>query len=704
MECSVWTKRRRINAKVQDHLRLLEILQSDASSNEDVVAFETDSNRFENPNEQLMSHTACDTMESQVDGNLNEELDCHAERDQDEERDKGSDSEERDQDSDSEEMWQTSDSEERDQESDNETKTDIVEGSNPCSELRGKLADWAAKRNISHSALSELLTILKQCGLDLPKDPRTLLSTLKNCEVKAMGDGSYYYFGIANAISSELSRESPPVVDTLTLRVNIDGLSLSKSSKNELWPILAKIKEIPTSEVFIIGLYAGKSKPPSVEEYLKDFVQDLKLVTSEGLDYNGKHYNVALPDAFICDAPARAFLKGIKGHSGYSSCERCVVHGVYLNSKVVFPDLNEPLRTDLTFERRCDEEHHQSVSPLQELGIGMVSSFVLDYMHLVCLGNVRRVISLWILGPLKCRLSSSTITAISSHLESIREYIPRNFSRKPRSLREFKQWKATEFRQFLLYTGPVVLKGRLPARLYKNFMLLSIAMRILLSPALCSDYCDYADKLLKCYVQNFAKLYGPEQVVYNTHSLIHLADDARRFGALDSVSCFPFENHLGTLSKLVRRPQGPVQQLVRRVGERNRPFSREERKNGPQGPHLCGPTLPHVMARKQYKKYRLNGQMISCSHGSNSYSVDGKVAVLKNIIEVSTGDIYAVCQFFEKQECFYRYPLDSSLVGISMVSKLSEELRGVAMTDLTEKLVLLPVQEGNVAFIQLHDL
>ena len=94
-------------------------------------------------------------------------------------------------------------------------------------------------------------------------------------------------------------------------------------------------------------------------------------------------------------------------------------------------------------------------------------------------------------------------------------------------------------------------------------MVLSVAMRILLSPGQCSTYQDYADKLLKCYMENCAKTYGPEQVVCNVHSLIHLADDAQRFGALDSVSCFPFENHLGTLGKLVRRPQGPVQQLVR---------------------------------------------------------------------------------------------------------------------------------------------
>uniref|UniRef100_A0A3B4XDC6 Uncharacterized protein n=1 Tax=Seriola lalandi dorsalis TaxID=1841481 RepID=A0A3B4XDC6_SERLL len=127
--------------------------------------------------------------------------------------------------------------------------------------------------------------------------------------------------------------ESYPSTNTLTLRVNIDGVPLVRSSKMELWPIFAKIKELPKSNVIIIGLYAGPTKPNSVEDYLNDFIQALKVITNEGLHYNGKHYNIALPDAFICDAPARAFLKCTKGHSGYNSCERCTKHGIRMDYK-----------------------------------------------------------------------------------------------------------------------------------------------------------------------------------------------------------------------------------------------------------------------------------------------------------------------------------------------------------------------------------
>ncbi len=678
---SRWTKRRRVKMKVQEHLKFLE----DCHNDEDIVPTNMD---FIASEEELASHGNNNSNDRQICGHHSEEL--------------GSQS---DEESHSEVVSKHSFEATNDQ-TDSES---TVDKSDPCSfsDITRKLGDWAVNHNISHSALSELLHLLVQCGLELPKDPRTLLSTSTTYEIKDIGNGCYCHIGVSNLIISALSQEAHSSVDTITLRINIDGIPLSGSSKQELWPILAKIKELPRANVGVIGLFAGPTKPQSVHEYLKDFIEELKLLMRDGLEYNERHYNVALPDAFICDAPARAYLKCIKGHTGYSGCERCTEYGVHLGT-VVFPELTAPLRTDLTFDQQLDSEHHHNdiVSPLQELGITMVSSFVLDYMHLVCLGHVRRIVHLWTKGPLSSRLSASTINMISDHLESIRANLPQNFSRKPRSLREYRNWKATEYRQFLLYTGPVVLKGRLPTRLYKNFMLLSVAMRILLSPALCSEHCEYADKLLKCYVTNFGQIYGSEQLVYNTHSLIHLADDARNFGALDNVSCFPFENHLGTMKRLVRRPQGAVQQLVRRLSEKQRSLSLKsgkERANKPLQPHFSGPTLPDVPVRMQYMKYRHEGNIISRREGSNCFNVKGKVAVVRNIVELVSGGMYAVCQFYEKEGSFYNYPIESTCVGIRTVTQLSHQLHGVSVTDLTERLILLPLQDGAVAFVQLHN-
>ncbi|KAG7521915.1 hypothetical protein JOB18_009487 [Solea senegalensis] len=216
----------------------------------------------------------------------------------------------------------------------------------PHSDAKRKLAEWAANCQVSHSALSELLAILLELGLDVPKDPRTLLGTVKNCEVKEMGQGSYYHFRLASAILSELkmTNEHDLTTDTLTICVNVDGLPLSRSSNIQLWPILGQIVELPKAKVFIIGVYAGPCKPESVNNYIHDFIEDLKAITTTGVMLSGKQYNIALPDPFICDTPARAFLKCIKGHGGYSSCERCTQYGIYVDSRVVFPDMDSSLR------------------------------------------------------------------------------------------------------------------------------------------------------------------------------------------------------------------------------------------------------------------------------------------------------------------------------------------------------------------------
>lgn len=154
-----------------------------------------------------------------------------------------------------------------------------------------------------------------------------------------------------------------------------------------------------------------------------------------------------------------------------------------------------------------DSDHHVDISPLKELNVGFVSQFVLDYMHLVCLGIVRKIIYLWMKGPLSSRISAQSLSVVSVSLSDLRHSLPREFARKPRSLSEFNMWKATEFRQFLLYTGPVVLHGKIPNLQYKNFMLLSVAIRMVLSDSLCSSYCDYVEMLIEYFVKDFAGIY-----------------------------------------------------------------------------------------------------------------------------------------------------------------------------------------------------
>lgn len=115
----------------------------------------------------------------------------------------------------------------------------------------------------------------------------------------------------------------------------------------------------------------------------------------------------------------------------------------------------------------------------------MIRQIPVDYMHCICLGCVRRLLWLLTKGPKGIRLSDNLIEKLSKNLISMGEFITTEFARKPRSVLDIDRWKATESRQFLLYTGPVVFKEIIPSSKYLHFLSLSVAIRILLDEKLC---------------------------------------------------------------------------------------------------------------------------------------------------------------------------------------------------------------------------
>ena len=58
--------------------------------------------------------------------------------------------------------------------------------------------------------------------------------------------------------------------------------------------------------------------------------------------------------------------------------------------------------------------------------------------------------------------------------------MPSEFSRQPRSIKDLDHWKAIKFRQFLLYTGPIVLQDIISDNAYEHFLALSITLTVLL--------------------------------------------------------------------------------------------------------------------------------------------------------------------------------------------------------------------------------
>lgn len=99
-------------------------------------------------------------------------------------------------------------------------------------------------------------------------------------------------------------------------------------------------------------------------------------------------------------------------------------------------------------------------------------------------------------GNKNISLSKEYINSVSRNLIAIKSCITSEFARKSRALCDIDKWKATEFRQFLLYTGVVIMKLVLAPICYNHFLSLSITIRILMESELCVTFNSYANSLL----------------------------------------------------------------------------------------------------------------------------------------------------------------------------------------------------------------
>lgn len=81
-----------------------------------------------------------------------------------------------------------------------------------------------------------------------------------------------------------------------------------------------------------------------------------------GFTYAKQKFNVFI-NCMICDAPAKAFLKCIKGHTGFYGCDKCEKEGMWIDHRMVFTNENARIHTDETFLMRTNKDHHLSDSP-----------------------------------------------------------------------------------------------------------------------------------------------------------------------------------------------------------------------------------------------------------------------------------------------------------------------------------------------------
>jgi len=109
-------------------------------------------------------------------------------------------------------------------------------------------------------------------------------------------------------------------------------------------------------------------------------------------------------------------------------------------------------------------------------------------------------------------LSPNKITLLTKNLLGIKSFITKEFARRPQGVEFLQRWKATELRQLLLYTAPVVLYNVLHPQVYSHILTLHVALRIISSKYLLVAYANYAHELLEHFVDTFKILYGKQYI------------------------------------------------------------------------------------------------------------------------------------------------------------------------------------------------
>ncbi|XP_052890163.1 uncharacterized protein LOC128298448 [Anopheles moucheti] len=228
---------------------------------------------------------------------------------------------------------------------------------------------WALVNNETHWSINMVLQLFRRAGVRVPRSAGTLLRTKRHAssEIAELGGGHYWYNGFEKTLLSYFRYDAPPV-EQFTLTLSVDGLPLHRSGAMQFWPILFAVDELPAAPVMTAAIYCGLTKPTSIEMYLRPAINELNGLLRNGMLLNGKHITVKVR-AIVADTPARAFVKGVAGHTGYWSCQKCTVRGTYNRQghTMVFPYERAPKRTDQSFRDNVPAGHRKGDTPLLEL-------------------------------------------------------------------------------------------------------------------------------------------------------------------------------------------------------------------------------------------------------------------------------------------------------------------------------------------------
>jgi hypothetical protein len=607
----------------------------------------------------------------------------------------------------------------------------------------------------------------------IPINPDRLLAKAPiKVQTRFMGTGKYKHFGVRNGLRFLLRGLNYKKIKVRVLKtfLYVDGVRKFKCGKKkmEFWILLLRVGNVRglEREVVPVGAFYG-SKKPSAKELLRMTIEEFKKLRARGFEWDDRYDaperegEIPAKDQktrvvlhrVISDAPARQYLKAVKGHAGYHACEHCEQKGEWKEGiGMIYDDTIKPgvrLRTGESFRQRRDKKHHLTVTVAtgegnkkRKLDIGcifeeledadIIDLLPLDPMHLCDLGVGKRW--MWYLTGKK-RLPKSKsknvirgdkLTAVNERYSTFAAHTPSEFPRQPDALNV--DGKATDFKKFILYTGVALLKGDVLDGVMDSLQLLQYSLRVLSDPQLASEneWLDRADGCLKTFVTHTKNIFTEHFLSYSAHSLLHLTDQVRKNGALDTFSAYISENQFRHMMAGIRQPKLPMEQMI---NSELRRIAREE-KNWPGGGREKQKARQGVRLLKEIKVGGDHDQLQSSFRGCacDSFVLFGNDR--DGVVELKIGErqeFYRCLRFrklvhidgsvdgrdciiiarrmrVDMQSELYEYPFPASGLGIR-VTQVGAMTRGgkvqFRLSDVNRKVYRMPMKDGRFALVPL---
>ena len=168
----------------------------------------------------------------------------------------------------------------------------------------------------------------------------------------------------------------------------------------------------------------------------------------------------------------------------------------------------------------------------------IINGTCIDYMHCILLAIVKMLMGLWIDFPSKEQPWSIRASIGLNNEKFIKIQPPSIISRLPRNLEDYNEWKASEYRSFLLFYSLPLLSGSLPKVYYDHFKNLVTGIFLLLKSLISQMELEMTRLCFKHFCIGMENLYGERYATFNVHCLLHVCDKVKDLGPLWTQSCF----------------------------------------------------------------------------------------------------------------------------------------------------------------------